>query len=429
MNLHLPLRITPLLALLFSACSEPTEEENQDLVGNAVSVETIVAERGSVQSWTFTQGTARAVRREYLTFEDPGKVTFVKDGLREGSEVKAGELLVSQDQRRLKAEIETARASVVEASTQASVAESQREEARTDEELAKTTFERFSTLLKQNSASKQEFDEARAQADKATAAVARAENQILAAEAQVAAAEARLRQAEIELEQTEMRAPIDGIVGRLNVQEGYYMTPNLVRTDTEEAFMQTVPLLLLDNASFEITVDLPPSEESEIVEGKEAYIQAGGATPLAESGAASFDPATFPIKGEVYSVAPAVTPGKRAVQIKVRTNEGSDLLQDGAFATVWIKADQHDDVVTVPMGVFVYRDNQPYVFVVDPETNKAQLRQVVPGLSGLDTLEIVSGINAGERIVTNGRYQLSDGAPVTLVGGDSDPTPAEGGDQ
>jgi len=420
MNKNLTLLLAPAVALaiplvVFAACSgEDKSKPKMPTTSNAVTVDSVTVELGSVQSWTFAEGTARAVRREYLTFEDPGLITFVEDGLREGSVVKAGAVLVRQDQRRLKAEIETAKAAVIEAQTKNAVAEAELAQMKTDEQFARTTFERFATLLKKNSASPQEYDEAKARADKAAAAVTRAESQVLAAKAGIAAAEARVGQSEVELEQTELRTPIDGIVARLNVQKGYYMSPSLLRTDSEEAFLQTVPVLVIDPGSLEITVDIPPSQQHAIAEGKEAYIQVGG-DALASDGEADFDPTTFPFTGKVYSVTPSVSPGKRAVQVKIRTDEGSERLQDGMFVTVWINAERRDQTVKIPSGTLVYRDNHPHVFVIDPDSKRAELRAVEVGLSGLNEQEIVGGLAAGELVVTTGRYQISDGTPIQLI--------------
>ena len=121
----------------------------------AVTVRTAEAKLGSIQAWIFAEGTVRSARREYLTFENPGRVAFISAGpdgdeLREGDPVAAGVLLAHQDQRQYLAEIRTAESSLHEAHTQLAVARAEFEQAKTDETLARTTFQRFEVLVKQN---------------------------------------------------------------------------------------------------------------------------------------------------------------------------------------------------------------------------------------------------------------------------------------
>jgi multidrug efflux pump subunit AcrA (membrane-fusion protein) len=107
------------------------------------------------------------------------------------------------------------------------------------------------------------------------------------------------------------------------------------------------------------------------------------------------------------------------VQVKVRTTGETRRLEDGKYVTAWIATEAQKNVVVAPMGVFLYRDNEPYVYVVDPATRAARQRRVELGLAGLDAQEIRSGVKAGELLVTDGRFQLSDGALVQMLGAES----------
>lgn len=407
-----PLKFTPALiaSFLLSACSE--KEEIVEKKPTAITVETAPATRDTIQTWTYAQGNARATRREYLNFENAGRIAYIKPDLREGSEVKSGELLVKQDQRRLSADLETAESSVTESTTQRDVARTQLTQALTEQTLAEKTFERFRVLLEKESASQQEYDEAKAKADKATSGVAQARAQLRASEAQIIAAEARSSQSGVAFEETELRSPIDGIVSRLNVVEGFYMTPGIVRTTTEEALLQTIPIVIIDPSNYEITVDVPPVQGAVVKVGQTAYIKPGGS---AEANTESFDPDAFPVHGEVYSVTPSVTPGRRTILVKIRTTKGAELLQDGTFTTIWIATLKKENAIVAPLGSFIYRENEPFVFIANPETKKAEMRKVTLGIQGIDEQEILTGVSEGELIITGGRYQLSNGVSINLL--------------
>ncbi len=380
----------------------------------ATTVRVAEAKVGDVASWVFADGTARATEREYLTFEDAGKVVYVMPGpdggeLREGQRVEQGQVLARQDQRQSDAAVESAQASVNEATTGLAVAESQLRQARTQAELEQTTFRRYQRLRERESASDQEYEQAEVAAKNAEAAVERAQSQVEAARAQVASAETRLRQARVDLEETELVAPIDGVVAYKNIEAGQYFSPTRVQTSTETAALSSIPMVLIDPSAFEITVSVPSYERGRIQPGQVAMIGVGSDAMQAIMG----DSAA--IEGEVFSVNPAVDPGGRAIQVKVRTTRPTDRLEDGMFVTVWIQAEQETDVIVAPLDAVLYQDNQPAVFVVSGEPTVATRREVELGLQGFEGQVITAGVEAGERLVTDGRFQISDGTPVQVL--------------
>jgi RND family efflux transporter MFP subunit len=237
--------------------------------------------------------------------------------------------------------------------------------------------------------------------------VARAKSQLKAANAQIEAADARERQMRVTLEETELRSPIDGVVAYLNVKPGYYFTPSLVRTDSESSALQTVPMVVIDTSVFEVTVPVPSYERGRVKPGQKALI--------ALSGQGSLESTTDAIRGVVFSVNPAVSPGGRSVQVKIRTTKGTERLEDGVFVTVWIATEERTDVIKAPAAALLYRDNQPFVFVVAPETQTVDLREVSLGLQGLVSHEVTAGVQAGDLLVTDGRFQLTNSAPVEVL--------------
>lgn len=426
--------VVALVALLWwlNRGSDSPPAEAQTPSRPAVSVRAVEARLGSVQAWVFAEGTVRSVRREYLTFENAGKVTFIAPGpdggeLRTGDPVTAGTVLAHQDQRPYRADLRSAESSMREAETQVEVAKAELRQARTDADLAEATFRRYAALLEKNSASQQEYDEAEAEAARAQAAIARAESQVGAARARVEVAATEVEQARVNLEETELRSPIDGVLAYLNIEEGYYFTPNLIRTDEESAALQSVPMVVIDPSRFEVTVSVPAFErrrikqgqpaliatgeqaiETEVREDRHAPAPGGGSPPLEQhSGSA--------VHGEVFSLTPAISPGARAIRVKIRTDEEGGRLEDGMFVTVWIATEELEDVLLAPLEAFLYRDNEPYVFVVDRQTQSVELRSVTLGVQGFGVQQIVQGVDAGELLVTDGRFQLSDGVSVRLL--------------
>lgn len=87
---------TPLIVSLFfllAACGggadEPSEEEKAAAEqAQAVSVRVARVAEGSIQSWVYAQGTARAGEREFLSFESAGRVAYLDPRLEEGDRVR-----------------------------------------------------------------------------------------------------------------------------------------------------------------------------------------------------------------------------------------------------------------------------------------------------------------------------------------------------
>ena len=431
----------------------------------ATSVRAVRADLGEVQTWLIADGTARSIRREYLTFPRAGRIVYLyrdADGreLREGDAVKAGDVLAYQDKRTNEADVTAAQAKVTmatadraaatanlqavkaaltEAESRQTLAADELELAKAEELLAQATFRRFKTLFEQESASAQEFDEAKAGVARASASVARARSQAQVAASQVVAASsqidsaqsqiyavgatletaaAQVAQASVALEDTELRSPIDGIAAYVNIQPGYLFTPSIVRTDSESSALQTVPIVVIDPTAFEISVNVPSYEQRRLAVGQTVRISAGEHwldTPPEAGGSVT----TGSVSGTVYAITPAISPGGRSVQLKVRTDDGAKLLKDGMYVTVWIATESRTDVIVAPPDALLYQENTPYVFVLDTATQVVTRRQVTLGVQGFAGTEIVDGLEAGETLVTDGRFQVTDGAIVNRLGDSS----------
>jgi len=427
-----------LLLLLISAISAiaihrviQRAEEKSGLRSTAyepLGVRCIRTVRGPIHALVFGEGTARAVRREFLTFEHPGKVTYVKtdkDGLpiSEGARVKGpqpgqqlGELLASVDKRQHVEELKVAGSGLVESKQQVAVARAQIAQAEAEQNLAMENYKRKETLYGVKAISKYELDVARTNLKTSDTAVQSAHAQLESAQSGVKAAAARINQARLPMERSSIYAPFDGVLTYVNIKQGDYFAANLVDLSSEEALLRTIPMVIIDPDQFEVTLELPYFEGVLATPGQPALIMTSAHMfpsvadlnvdgPLHEG----------MVRGAVFSVNPAVSPGGRSIQVKVRTDKGSQGIRDGMFVTCWIVVDEKADAVVVPFDVFIYRQNKPYVFRVDQAGKRVEQIEVVEGISGLSMQEILQGVSEGELLVTDGRHRLSNGAPVDVI--------------
>ncbi|WP_252106029.1 MULTISPECIES: efflux RND transporter periplasmic adaptor subunit [unclassified Halomonas] len=382
-----------LACLLLSACgsddeSTPPADEEAIQQAPAVSVRVEPAEVLALQGWTYSQGTARSLRREYLTFTEQGKVTFVDQDLRVGVPVSEGQLIAHQAPGRLEAELASARASLEEAEASLS--------------LARVTQDRYQTLVNQRSASAQELDEARVEVQQALATRD--------------SARAEIAQAEVMLEESRLVSPIDGVLARLNIEQGRYFMPNTVDSSTEQGALQTVPALVIDPSRFEVRVDLPSYNFNRVEVGARAVI--GGRPPQK---ADSLDPETLGESeiGEIHAISPSVDPQSRTFEVIIRTTSEHPRLQDGAFVAVWMAEPEKTEALSVPFNALRFLNDQAFVFVYDETSGRVEERSVQLGQQAGERREVLEGLTAGEQVVTEGRTRLNDGDRVTLIGGQS----------
>lgn len=187
---------------------------------------------------------------------------------------------------------------------------------------AATDLKRKAELQQRRAISQSEYDAAVAKADEAKAGVAAAQARIEAAQASVIASRARAAQVQVSFKKLHLYAPIDGVVANINISRGQYWSPNFLNTSSEEAALNSVPILIIDPTRFEVTLDLPAFDGARVQRGQKAFLvvpsvleQDGAADTRCET--CGIDQTGIP--AEVYSVSPAVNPGGRSIQVKLRT--------------------------------------------------------------------------------------------------------------
>lgn len=115
------------------------------------------------------------------------------------------------------------------------------------------------------------------------------------------------------------------------------------------------------------------------------------------------------VLGRVRRVALQADPVSRLVEVEVAFPPGSGLIP-GTLATVEIQVASADEAVQVPSTAV----EEGFVWVVG-EDEQVSRRPVQVGLEGVDRVEIVSGLEAGEQVVVEGGSLLSEGARVRIV--------------
>lgn len=247
-------------------------------------------------------------------------------------------------------------------------AESERAEAQ--HEQAKANFERARRLVAENAISQQGMDDA-------------------STTLKVAAANAALARARFD--KTRIRAPFPGLAGRRRVSRGAYLSSGDVITDLARVDEMKVTFAAPERYSSMLRVGVPVDVT----------------TP-------AFENDHFP--GRISVVDPVIDPQTRTVQLVARIPNTSRKLRPGMSANVSVTFSERPGALVVPDQAVFAEGNQSFVFVVD-DSNKVNRVAVQLGTRDSMQVEILSGLAAGQRVVSAGHQKLYPGAKVAPVGG------------
>jgi membrane fusion protein, multidrug efflux system len=205
--------------------------------------------------------------------------------------------------------------------------------------------------------------------------------------------ELHIQDAEIELigaqiAKTEIRAPFDGVVGLRYVSEGSF-----VNAATRIATLQRLDRLKVDFA---------------IPEKYAGRVQVGAPIGFTVAGGEK------KFSGQIYAFDPRIDTATRTLLIRAVVPNPDGRLLPGAFASVDVVLGQLKSAVLIPAVAVVPGLNEKNVFVV--KDGKAERRPVETGTRLESTVHILSGLAAGEIVITSGLQQLRAGQNVSIIG-------------
>jgi membrane fusion protein (multidrug efflux system) len=211
------------------------------------------------------------------------------------------------------------------------------------------------------------------------------------AEAQLEADDAGLQLARARLDKTRILAPFDGVIGLRTVSVGDFVDVGQVLVNLVD-----IDVLKVDFRVGEIY--LP-----DVVAGQNIALRVD-----------AFPSETF--TGAVYAIEPEVDINGRAVVIRARLPNQSDKLRPGLFSRVTLIVDRNAQAMLVPEDAIVPEGERHFVYRV--ADGHAALVEVLIGKRKDTRVEVRSGVNPNDLIVTAGQLKLRDGVAVQTVNAD-----------
>ncbi|MFN3647691.1 MAG: efflux RND transporter periplasmic adaptor subunit [Gemmobacter sp.] len=304
-----------------------------------------------------------------------------------GDRVEAGQILARLSRTTLELTRSQLLASVASARATVAQAEAQVLEAEAAAEQAARVASRASALRESGNASQAALDQAQTTALSATARVTVARQSLEAARAQVASVEAQLANVELNLTRTEVVAPVSGEVIARNAQVGAIAS----------AAGQPMFTLTRD-AALELRAELSERDLVRVAPGQTVTLRLAGAAQ--------------PLSGTVRRVEPVVDATSRLGHARIAL-DGNGIVRAGMYADAEILVERKT-ALAVPVTALTTAADGAWVMRVD-EAGKVSRVRVETGIREGGFVEVISGLAAGDQVVTKAGAFVRDGDRVRPV--------------
>ena len=259
---------------------------------------------------------------------------------------------------------------------------------------ALVSFERgpFEAAFREAAAADRTARQATERAERLGAAGILPRKEIEQARSTRAGTDAALGVARRTLDRATLRAPLAGVVTRMSATLG-------ASVDASQPLVEVV-----DPSALEVRLLLSPRDAAGVRAGMRVVFVAGGASSADTIG-----------RGEVSAVGAQLDSVSRAVVARARITRPARTATIGESVEALIQLGTTPQALVVPVSALVPDDAGFRVYVLSA-TDRAIARPVRVGGRRNGLAEILSGVRAGERIVTDGAYGLSDSSRVTVSG-------------
>ncbi len=349
--------LLPLALVLTIGLSGCSSEQQPVLAAPEIvrNVSTITVLRSDVPDLLEAVGTIRAEQTSQLASQAAGSIVEIR--VHEGDRVNRGQLLAVIDDAQSRAAVD--RATAAESAAQQEVSAST-----SDLALAESTLKRYQSLYDKKSVSPQEFDEVKARYQAALAH----RDMTRAGQEQ---AKAAISQALTSLSYTRILAPFDAVITERKADPGTLASPGL-------------PLFTIEGVGryrLEVTINEGDLRNVHMSESVTVSVDALEKTEL---------------KGKVVQIVPAADPGSRSFLVKIQVPVDIRL-RSGLFGRAEFARGKRSSLL-IPQTAVVERGQLQGVYALD-KNNIAGLRYITLGKSAGSVVEVLAGLQEGERLV------------------------------
>lgn len=206
----------------------------------------------------------------------------------------------------------------------------------------------------------------------------------------LAQAESQLNICRENLENCELRSPAAGIIGKRELEVGM------------SAIQLQAPITIINIDEVYVKIPVTEDEISKLNKGDLASVTVPAA------GNVSFE-------GTIDRIGVVANMLSRTYDVRIRVDNKEHIMKPGMVCNAEIMLPDSEPVLLLPLeAVSGQTSGSPYVFVVDPASHIARKKSIVLGGIINDKLEVLSGLSAGEKVVTYGKHKLSNNIKVSF---------------
>ena len=293
-----------------------------------------------------------------------------------GDPVRRGQTLAKVEDREIFEQVRQA-----EASMEVSKATIRAREA--DLNVSALNFERSKNLFARQLLAKQALDDAESRYLSAVA-------QVDLAKAQQSQNEARLQELRFNLQNSIIASPVDGFIGKRNVDPGAMVNNN------------TAIFSVVDISRLKLVVN--------VVE-KDLRMVSAGDTGIVEVDAYPGEK----FNGRIARVAPVLDPSTRTATIEIEIPNPGHRLKPGMYARISLTVEERKNVLVAPKNAVIDFEDKRGVWMPNDQT-RATFVPVQLGIENPESVEIVSGLKEGDRFVTTGATAVRNNDQLIIAG-------------
>ena len=392
--------VLTLLLSLVPACSRSGATNAPSTIGAeaaapAVAVEAATIEARELDRFVEAVGTLDPNETVTVSNQVEGIVQQVFVDL--GDAVRQGQVLAQLDTRELELAVQQQQAALQQELARLSLADentsldeastSQVRHAEANFSDAKLALERAKKLTDEQVIARQQLDQAQARYDVAEAAVRSAHETVRNIRATISARKASVDLARKKLEDARIEAPLAGFIQERSITEGQFLKDN------------SPVVIIVQSSPLKLRVEVPEMSVSNIGPGRPVQFTVD-----------SYPDRTF--EGKVSRLAPSVNQQSRTLKLEALVNNADAALKPGQFARVTIQTDRRETVLVAPKEALFTFAGLEKLFVI--ENGKVSERIVRSGSQIDGVVEIVEGVNEGDRVAVSNLGNLQQGREVSV---------------
>jgi len=293
-----------------------------------------------------------------------------------GDPVRRGQVIGKIEDREIVEQVSQAEASLL-------VSKATIRQREADLKVAQVNFDRSKNLFERQLLAKQALDDAESR-------FLAAEAQIDLSKAQLAQAEARLQELKINLQNTTVTSPVDGFVGKRNVDPGAMVSQN-------------TPLAsVVDISKLKMVVNVVEKDIRLVTVGDSGQVDVD-----AYPGEQFF--------GRIARVAPVLDPATRTATMEIEIANADRRLKPGMYARVSLNVEERKNTLVAPKNAVIDFESKRGVWMAN-EDNRAKFVPVELGIEDTDRIEITAGLKEGDQIVTTGAAAVRNNDMLVIAG-------------